>query len=333
MRFLMCLILWVIFAPLAQADEWYEYIQVQCDPKQKIFQVRDISVGTEYKDGRSIPATSSIKTPGEIYGKRDGIEWTESDNGDVITVKKDTLDIPKCIIMDHHDEIKFEYNGHSYPHGIKVNTTSPVEFKVIRTSIDQGNVQRQCGAALGAEFTVFVNDEPMGYYPSKKARCFEQQLDSSFVSYSTQGLRRCENSKPIFKTIPGLDKLKTTINVCSEGSATDYLKYLEFLEYIKANPNKQEQLDLVAKIEKEEYNHSYNLLARTAFRAEKELRGERFKNEKLQKSNEKLTEVIDEAKQERKALKADIDALQEELATERSKSLWQRFFRTVPKDK
>ena len=98
MRFLMCFILWAIFAPLAQADEWYEYIQVQCDPKQKIFQIRDISVGTEYKDGRSIPATSSIKTPGEIYGKRDGIEWTESDNGDVITVKKDTLDIPKCII-------------------------------------------------------------------------------------------------------------------------------------------------------------------------------------------------------------------------------------------
>lgn len=308
MRVLICLILSALFVPLAQADEWYEYIQVHCDPEQKIFEVRNITLNHKLKE-------DSVKTPGEIYGKRDGIEWEESENYNVIIVKEARLDIPSCIIEEYHNELKYEHEGQSYPNGIKVGVTSPLEFKVLRTSIDQGNVQRQCGAALGAAFRVFVNDEPMGYYPSKKEQCFNSAFKSNTISYSWKGIRHCESPKARSISFSGIENIKTQISVCRTGPATSYLKYLE---YRKNNSKESEDLDIL-QTEKQEQIYAYRTAANMVHAKHLELLKEQSRNEKLSKSLEKI-------KQELGATMSERDNLQKTINTNQSKSFWQSLF-------
>lgn len=146
MRFILCLLFLGLFVPQAHADVFYPYIQVQCEPDKNIFDVRDISVGETAENGMPVPDIKSIITPGAIFSKFDKIFWTTS--GDDMTARStgtdQGLDIPSCVIGQDKSQI---------------------EFKVIRTAIDQRSARGPCAAAGSAEFTVYVNNVALGVYP------------------------------------------------------------------------------------------------------------------------------------------------------------------------
>lgn len=299
MRFLICLILATLFAPLAQADEFYDYIQVHCDPQKRIFEVRQITVGQKITE-------EDVDTPGKIYGKGEGIEWTVSANGNVITVKKDLLDIPSCII------------GEVHTNGINAETSSPIEFKVIRSSIDQGNVQGRCGAALGARFSVIVNGVEMASYPSKKEQCFENDGPQNIsrnhtVSYSPYGLKHCEHPKFRTSALPG-HSLKSYVTICWRGKANEYLEYLEYRDTKPHDKDNSGVLAEILKLEQRDANRSLYYMAQATKTV---LTQTKIKNEELTNALETLID-------ENKRLETERDKLQVQLEAQPNKSLLQR---------
>jgi len=299
-RFLICLILATLFAPFAQADEFYDYIQVHCDPQQRIFEVRNITMGRKITE-------EDVDTPGKIYGKRERIEWTESANGNVITVKKDLLDIPSCTIEESHTN------------SVSVETNIPIEFKVIRASIDQGNVQGRCGAALGARFVVTVNGVEMANYPSKKEQCFRNDGPTHIskvhnVSYSPfYGLKHCEY--PNFKTsvLPG-HSLKSNVTICWRGKANEYLEYLEYRDTVPDDKDNPDVMTEVLKMQQRDANRSLYYMTQAT---KTELAGTEMKNEELTDALEALTD-------ENKRLEKERNQLQGQLQAQLNKSFWQR---------
>lgn len=226
MRLLYSLLLCSLLAHFAHADEWHDYIQVDCKPDRKFFEVRSLRLPVVQVNGNSAPDIDSIKTSGEIFLKWDKVSWTEVGNGDVRLAKDLGLNIPTCLIEENYPVIKFEHEGRNNPGGIRVEETHSVEFKVVRTSIDQGNVQGQCGAAGSAEFKVFVNDVPLGVFPSARDYCFNRKLGSETVSYSSQGLKHCKYADRMSTSVLDKGNFKTDVTVCHEGTASSYLKYI-----------------------------------------------------------------------------------------------------------
>lgn len=321
MRILLCFLFFGLFISNAHADEWYEYIQVHCEPDKKIFAVRDIIVGQTGENGRLVPNIKSIKTPGAIFSKTDKISWTEAQNGDIIYAKDEGINIPVCKIEATHISLAVEHKGKDYPNGIKINGTNPIEFKVVRSSIDQGNVQAQCGGANSAKFTVYANDIALGEYPSAKQRCFGSASRIQTVSHSPRGIKHCEqpNSK---RHRPASDNLLTTeITVCHEGPAVAYLEHVTALKSDTGpesdDPKSLE--DITEFIGNRELNFRYTSLSRKAHKLNLDL-------QHALKKNEALMEALEASENESETLRTDLGTLEEKRAAESKKSFWQRMF-------
>lgn len=316
MRFILWLSLLALFPIEVQADEWYQYIQVECDVEKKIFEVRSLSVGQATEDGRLVPNLKSIKTSGNIYAKNAGVKWAESENGNVITVKESLLEIPDCVITENHETLKTENDGKIYPNGIFITEQSEVVFKVVRTGIDQGNVQRRCGAANSAEFTVYVNDVALGKYPSSKQLCFNNAKNSQTVSYSPEGLRHCERPQSITTSVLGGKSFKTYIAICHQGAAMDYLKYSRNLGL--TNSEKRPS-DVVTRTRSTQIKSNYDSLRNLAQSTELKLQNETRKSVELSSSLERIAK-------ENEALHISVEELKQELKKSRHSSFWKRIF-------
>jgi hypothetical protein len=313
MRLIFLVLLCSLFAPLVHADEWYDYIQVQCEPEKKVFEARSLRVPVIQVNGESIPDTDTINTPGEIYKKVDKkvdkISWTDMKNGDVLLAKDLGLNIPKCLIEESYPVVKFEHEGRDYPSGIRVEETHIVEFKVVRTTIDQGNVQRQCGAAMSAEFKVYVNDTPLGISPSARDYCFNEKRGSETVNYSSGGLKHCKYSDRM-STVTDKGNFQTDVKVCHEGDAASYLKYLAVMN---TDISEEEKRNIAAEVK----DDLLSFKLRDLYSKDRESAVE---IEVLTKKNEALSARL-------KAIEQDKAALEAKLAQAKSKTFWERVIR------
>lgn len=308
-----------LFVSNAHADEWYEYIQVQCEPNKHIFEVRNITVGQTVEKGRLVPDIKSFKTPGEIFSKTDKISWTETDDGNVIIAKDEGLNIPVCRIDATHKSLAVEHEGKDYPNGIHVNVTNPIEFKVVRSSIDQGNVQRQCGGANSAKFTVYANDIALGKYPSAKQRCFDRSSRIQTVSHSPRGIKHCDSPDFSKYRPPSGNRLVTDITVCHEGSA---VAYLEHVTALKSGPggNDLESLEDVTKfIENKQLSSRYISLSNKAHKLDLDL-------QRALEKNETLSKALEASENEAETLREARDLIEKKLGAETIQSFWKRIF-------
>ena len=170
MRFTWFLIVFVIFSSFstsAQADVWWDYMEVQCDRKKGTFKLQDVRIyDFEVPD---IPSRNA-----QLIKKTQDATYSKSTDNNLLSDKDSNSTLATCNIRTPAQEIN---------------------FKVERTSIDHGYTQGMCGAANSAEITLFADDVPIAVYPSAKTDCFKGTRIKNHprVTFSNLQLKICEN--------------------------------------------------------------------------------------------------------------------------------------------
>lgn len=301
--FLFFLFVVIVFSTPAKADWTDRLIQYNCDPQTRVFNISTVGINSNLMEDD----LAKIMAKGKLISQTGGVKYKKVETSDwrQEAVIPDLTQLPQTVMT-------CEISAANEP-GRADNSSHSFVFRLDRTGIDGGRVQGMCGAAIGASFTLYLNDEKIAYFRSDKERCMNYGDDNLRINYADEKIEKCWQSGA---------------EVCISGKIEDFLNYLkrENKKIEKANETQIAYSTLLLKNSEEILQPYLERYYERFSEQEERLKNMNADNESIQARISSLSETKSELEDQVSNLKEELDKVYTELDTERSKSIWQRWF-------
>lgn len=293
----------IVFSGQAQADWTKRMIQFNCDPEAQTFNISMVGIHSDITEDDF----AKLKAKGKLISQTDGVKYetVETDDWTQEAVVPDLSQLPQtvmtCDITETKDTVRDESPARSFA------------FRLDRTGIDGGRVQGMCGAAIGASFTLYLNDEKVAYFRSDKERCMSYGDDSLRISYADEKIEKCRRRGP---------------EVCVSGTLQEFLTYSkrENKNTAQVEETRAAYSALLLKNSEEILQPYLKQYYERFTEQEERLKNMNSDNEIIQARISSLSETNSELKEQVSNLKEELNKANAKLEIEQSKSIWRRLF-------